>query len=280
MTRKPITSANPHHDRLPIQNPHEENSDRLAAISIASRPPDRSIRTPGVVSSLTLITKLRTPMANFQGESEVALSTKFADGRISRIVGSLSSASAALVLVVDDMSHSHGRGWDISGDSATFISTKSSPMRASLLRSLARLLSSSHSRITLTASPIVAENLCPTHALELWETPSSIAKRRKRFSHSARHGRTRNIARPTMAQNSTANCQPEFFERFFRGDRPRTSANPQSGAGWVFPSQNGIAESHHGTLELSHSGRKVQYSLHYHEYRNLRPLLPAPLPHD
>ncbi len=245
------------HDRLPIQNPHDELG-RLAATfnRLLDRLDGAFERQRRFIADASH--ELRTPLAILQGESEVALSKEIrSTDEYRESLGILHQEARRLSLVVDDMfTLSRADAGQYPVTLREFYLDELVADCVQSLRSLAAAKSISLSINSDRELPIVAdESLVRRMLLNLLDNSIKYSPNGGTVSVTARA--TADTAVISLADNGpgiSSELQPRIFERFFRGDQARTRSNPQSGAGLGLSIAKWIAEAHHGTLELSHSG--------------------------
>jgi heavy metal sensor kinase len=245
------------HDRLPIQNPHDELG-RLAATfnRLLDRLDVAFERQRRFIADASH--ELRTPLAILQGESEVALSKEIRSTEEYReSLGILHQEARRLSLVVDDMfTLSRADAGQYPVMLREFYLDELVADCVQSLRSLAAAKSISLSINSDRELPMVAdESLVRRMLLNLLDNSIKYSPNGGTVSVTARAAADTAVI--SLADNGpgiSSELQPRIFERFFRGDQARTRSNPQSGAGLGLSIAKWIAEAHHGTLELSHSG--------------------------
>ena len=245
------------HDRLPIQNPHDELG-RLAATfnRLLDRLDAAFERQRRFIADASH--ELRTPLAILQGESEVALSNEIrSTDEYRESLGILHQEARRLSLVVDDMfTLSRADAGQYPVTLREFYLDELVADCVQSLRSLAAAKSISLSINSDRELPIVAdESLVRRMLLNLLDNSIKYSPNGGTVSVTARA--TADTAVISLADNGpgiSSELQPRIFERFFRGDQVRTRSNAHSGAGLGLSIAKWIAEAHHGTLELSHSG--------------------------
>jgi heavy metal sensor kinase len=245
------------HDRLPIQNPQDELG-RLAATfnRLLDRLDAAFERQRRFIADASH--ELRTPLAILQGESEVALSKEIrSTDEYRESLGILHQEARRLSLVVDDM-FTLSRA-DAGQYPVTLREFYLDELVADCVQSLRSLAAAKSISLSINAErelPIIAdESLVRRMLLNLLDNSIKYSPNGGTVSVTARA--TADSAVISLADNGpgiSSELQPRIFERFFRGDQARTRSNPQSGAGLGLSIAKWIAEAHHGTLELSHSG--------------------------
>lgn len=245
------------HDRLPIQNPHDELG-RLAATfnRLLDRLDAAFERQRRFIADASH--ELRTPLAILQGESEVALSREVRSIEEYReSLGILHQESRRLSRVVDDMftlSRADAGQYPVTLREFYLDELVSDCVQS--LRSLAAAKS-----ISISVSPAnelsvnADESLVRRLLLNLLDNAIKYTPSGGTVSITARA--TQSSAEISVADSGPgipSELQPRIFERFFRGDQARTRSDPGGGAGLGLSIAKWIAEVHHGTLELSHSG--------------------------
>src|SRR6267154_2560592 len=245
------------HDRLPIQNPHDELG-RLAATfnRLLDRLDAAFERQRRFIADASH--ELRTPLAILQGESEVALSKEIrSTDEYRESLGILHQEARRLSLVVDDMfTLSRADAGQYPVTLREFYLDELVADCVQSLRSLAAAKSISLSINSDRELPIVAdESLVRRMLLNLLDNSIKYSPSGGTVAVTARAAADTAVI--SLADNGpgiSSELQSRIFERFFRGDQARTRSNPQSGAGLGLSIAKWIAEAHHGTLELSHSG--------------------------
>jgi heavy metal sensor kinase len=245
------------HDRLPIQNPHDELG-RLAATfnRLLDRLDAAFERQRRFIADASH--ELRTPLAILQGESEVALSKEARSAEEYReSLGILHQEARRLSRVVDDMftlSRADAGQYPVSP--REFYLDELAADCVQSLRTLAAAKSISLSISSDRELPIVAdESLIRRMLLNLLD--NSIKYTPDGGTISISTDETSDGAEISVSNNGPGippELQPRIFERFFRGDLARTRSHPESGAGLGLSISKWIAEAHHGSLELTRSG--------------------------
>jgi signal transduction histidine kinase len=245
------------HDRLPIQNPHDELG-RLAATfnRLLDRLDAAFERQRRFIADASH--ELRTPLAILQGESEVALSKQVRSaGEYRESLGILHQEACRLSRVVDDMftlSRADAGQYPVTPREFYLDELASDCVQS--LRSLAAAKSISLSINAEHDLPMVAdESLVRRMLLNLLDNSIKYTPAGGTVSLAARTAS--DIAEISVADDGPgipSGLRSRIFERFFRGDQARSRSNPDSGAGLGLSIAKWIAEAHHGTLELTQSG--------------------------
>jgi heavy metal sensor kinase len=244
------------HDRLPIQNPHDELG-RLAATfnRLLDRLDAAFERQRRFIADASH--ELRTPLAILQGESEVALSKEArSTDEYRESLGILHQEALRLSRVVDDMftlSRADAGQYPVTFREFYLDELASDCVQS--LRSLAAAKSISLSTNSDHEFPIVAdESLVRRMLLNLLDNSIKYTANGGTVSITTRAAA--DSAEISVADNGAgipSELQPRIFERFFRGDQARSRSNPHGGAGLGLSIAKWIAEAHHGSLQLTRS---------------------------
>jgi len=245
------------HDRLPIQNPHDELG-RLAATfnRLLDRLDAAFERQRRFIADASH--ELRTPLAILQGESEVALSKEVrSTDEYRESLGILHQEALRLSRVVDDMftlSRADAGQYPVTFREFYLDELASDCVQS--LRSLAAAKSISLSTNSDHEFPIVADvSLVRRMLLNLLDNSIKYTANGGTVSITTRAAD--GSAEISVADNGPgipSELQPRIFERFFRGDQARSRSNLHSGAGLGLSIAKWIAEAHHGSLQLTRSG--------------------------
>jgi two-component system, OmpR family, sensor kinase len=244
------------HQRLPIQNPHDELG-RLAATfnRLLDRLDAAFERQRRFIADASH--EFRTPLAILQGESEVALSNdnrSVAEYRES--LGILHQEARRLSRVVDDMfTLSRADAGQYPVAPREFYLDELAGDCVQSLRSLAAARSISLRVNSDHELPIVAdESLIRRMLLNLFDNAI-------KYTPTGGVVTIATCSASDQVEISVANdgpgipieMQPRIFERFFRGDQARTRGSSDAGAGLGLSIAKWIAEAHHGSLKLTRS---------------------------
>jgi two-component system OmpR family sensor kinase len=245
------------HDRLPIQNSEDELG-RLAATfnRLLDRLDAAFERQRRFIADASH--ELRTPLAILQGESEVALSKEVRSSEEYReSLNILHQEARRLSRIVDDM-FTLTRA-DAGQYPVTPREFYLDELAADCVQSLRSLAAAKSISLLLNAEPELSllgdESLLRRLLLNLLDNSIKYSGTGGAVSLTTRS--VADIATISVADNGTgipADLQPRIFERFFRGDQARSRSNPHGGAGLGLSIAKWIAEAHHGSLELTHSG--------------------------
>lgn len=245
------------HDRLPIQNPHDELG-RLAATfnRLLDRLDAAFERQRRFIADASH--ELRTPLAILQGESEVALSKEArSTDEYRESLAILHQEARRLSLVVDDMfTLSRADAGQYPMALREFYLDELATDCVQSMRSLAAAKSISLSANSDPEFSIVAdEALIRRMLLNLLDNSIKYTPAGGAVSITTRA--TADAAEISVTDNGPGipgELQSRIFERFFRGDQARSRSNPNSGAGLGLAIAKWIAEAHRGSLQLSRSG--------------------------
>jgi heavy metal sensor kinase len=242
------------HDRLPIQNPHDELG-RLAATfnRLLDRLDAAFERQRRFIADASH--ELRTPLAILQGESEVALSKEVrSTDEYRESLAILHQEARRLSRVVDDMftlSRADAGQYPVSFREFYLDELASDCVQS--MRSLAAAKSISLLTNSDREFPIVAdESLIRRMLLNLLDNSIKYTPNGGTVSITTRA--TADAAEISVTDNGPgipSELQPRIFERFFRGDQARSRSNPNNGAGLGLSIAKWIAEAHHGSLQLT-----------------------------
>ena len=244
------------HDRLPIQNPHDELG-RLAATfnRLLDRLDAAFERQRRFIADASH--ELRTPLAILQGESEVALSKEVRSiDEYRESLDILHQEAVRLSRVVDDMftlSRADAGQYPVTFREFYFDELASDCVQS--MRSLAAAKSISLSANSDPEFSILAdESLIRRMLLNLLDNSIKYTANGGAVSITTRA--TADAVEISVTDNGPgipSEMQPRIFERFFRGDQSRSRSNRNSGAGLGLSIAKWIAEAHHGSLQLTRS---------------------------
>jgi heavy metal sensor kinase len=254
--RADLISESTLHDRLQVQNPHDEIG-RLAATfnRLLDRLDLAFERQRRFIADASH--ELRTPLAILQGESEVALSK--ADRPLDEYRASLSvlhHEAKRLGRIVEDMftlSRADAGQYPVS-----LAEIYLDELAAECVHSMRTLASAKSITLSLESDgelPVIADESLLTRLLvNLLDNAIKYTPAAGKISIATAH--SQHGALLTISDNGpgiSADAQPRIFERFFRADPARSRVNSGGGAGLGLSIAKWIAEVHHGSLALSRS---------------------------